>query len=120
MTSSDSRKRKAPDCLDSDASEVDKDWEQVISIPIHRVILMSRCAYYRTLLMTSLGRNSTTVIREYAGSREEVLAIISAAYCVYTGKMPLCASEVEVGGMRDVENASAMQKNVMTLVVSWG
>lgn len=109
------RKRKSDN---SQPSAEDPNWERVLSIPVHRVVFMAKCEYFSVLLRTALGDSSTAVIKEYAGSREEVQAIMAAAECVYTGKIPLQhTAEVEYDGDDCIEITSRMQKHIMELLV---
>lgn len=110
------RKRKIDNS--QPACAADPNWEQVLSIPVHRVVFMAKCEYFSVLLRTALGDSSTAVIKEYAGSREEVQAIMAAAECVYTGKIPLQhTTEVEYDGDDCIEITSRMQKHIMELLV---
>lgn len=103
-----------------EACHTDKgDWEEVLCIPVHKVVLMAKCAYFNTLLCTAIGKSSTAVITEHAGSREEVQSIVAAAECVYTGKMPLCYATISACGEGSCAKISSqVQKHIKTLEVS--
>lgn len=97
------------------------DWQQVLCVPVHRVVFMAKCAYFSTLLRTAVGHSSAVVITEYAGSREDVQAILAAAECVYTDKMPVSnAMDADCDGEGCLEISTQLQKNIMALEVSCG
>lgn len=115
-TSGAGRKRKPDSSQPCDAE--DSNWEHVLSIPVHRVVLMAKCVYFSTLLRTALGSSSTTTITEHACSGEEVQAIKAAAECVYTDKLPLLATVGEgAADGEDIAKCSQAQMHILTLVV---
>lgn len=102
----------------------DGDWEEFVCIPVHRVVLMAKCEYFNEFLRAAclnnpLGR-AAVVIKEHAGSADDVRAIMAAVECVYTDKLPMFftgGGEVEGIGSAPSSLQKQMQLRVMTLKV---
>lgn len=100
------------------------EWEECMHIPVHTVVLMAKSAHFNKLLHAALLSPCGSLTRpavfltEHAESMEEVQAILAAAECMYTGKMPVLCIGGEVLFGNGCNRASAqLRMHVKTLKV---